>query len=530
MTASTIKRRRALLPGGSETRLKSVDSPRERAAFRFFMAACIASLLSGCASFSPDAGLSVATHYAEDELRKDVAKITDESTFLATQDRVAKLLSRPLSPDAAVQIALLNNRGLQAAFNDLGVSEAQYVQATLPPAPQFSLTLTSAALALELERQVVISLLQLVTLPARIEIAEKRFQAAQYRATEALLRLAAETRRQYYRTVAATQTVSFLEQALTTAESASTIARSLGETGALNKLGQAREHAFYTELGAQLAKARVQQKVEREKLVRTMGLWKRERSFGLPRSLPGLPRRLESGQFMEAEALAKRVDLQTARFNLQALAGQYGLTSATGFVSAFDLGFAQSLEQATTVKPNPDGTADISQERTPRPRGYTLSFAIPIYDFGTTAVRGAREAYLGAANRLAERAVNARSEVREAYLRYRGQYEIANHYRTRVLPLRKMIQEQALLEYSGMLVDVSQLIVDARARILTNIQAIEAQRDFWIAATDVKAAIVGGGFGGADGGGAAAPIGGEAAGGESAAANGGNVAAATPGG
>lgn len=220
---------------------------------RLFLAVAVASLLSGCASFSPDAGLSIATRYANDELNKDVAKITDEGTFLATQDRVVELLRRPLSPNAAVQIALLNNRGLQAAFNDLGVSEAQYVQATLPPAPQFSLTATSAALALEAERQIVISLLQLITLPARIAIAEQRFQAAQYRAAEALLRLAAETRRQYYRTVAANQTASFLEQALATAESASTLARSLGETGALNKLEQAREHAFYTELGAQLA-------------------------------------------------------------------------------------------------------------------------------------------------------------------------------------------------------------------------------------------------------------------------------------
>ena len=511
---------------------KTMDPTRGAVAAtsRFVLALSVASLLSGCASFSPDAGLSVATRYANDELNKDVVKITDESVFLATQDRVGDLLRRPLSPNASVQIALLNNRGLQAAFNDLGVSEAQYVQATLPPAPQFSLTATSSILAFEAERQIAVSLLQLITLPLRIAIAEQRFQAAQYRATEALLRLAAETRRQYYRTVAANQTVAFLEQALVTAESASTFARSLGETGALNKLEQAREHAFYTELGAQLAKARVQQKVEREKLVRTMGLWGKERDFRLPRSLPRLPRRLESSDYIEAEALTKRVDLQTARFNLQALAQQFGLTSTTGFVSAFDLGFAQSIEKTTTVTPNADGTVDVSTERTPRPRGVALNFTIPIYDFGTTAVRGAREAYLGAANRLAERAVNARSEVREAYLRYRGQYEITRHYQTSVLPLRKTIQDQALLQYSGMLIDVSQLIIDARARILSNIQAIEAQRDFWIATTDVKAAIIGGGFGGAEAGAAGAPIGGEAAGGESAAAGGGNVAAATPGG
>jgi hypothetical protein len=65
-----------------------------------------------------------------------------------------------------------------------------------------------------------------------------------------------------------------------------------------------------------------------------------------------------------------------------------------------------------------------------------------------------------------------------------------------------------------MLLDVTDLITDARARILSNVDAINARRDFWIAATDLKAALVGGGTGGAEGGGEApaAPAGGEAGG------------------
>jgi outer membrane protein TolC len=110
---------------------------------------------------------------------------------------------------------------------------------------------------------------------------------------------------------------------------------------------------------------------------------------------------------------------------------------------------------------------------------------------------------MAAANRLAERAVNVRSEAREAYLRYRGHHDLARHYQGRVLPLQKTIQDEALLHYSGMLVDVADLITDARARILSNIDAINARRDFWIAATDLKAALVGGGAGGGEGGGEA---------------------------
>jgi len=263
---------------------------------RLLGAAALAMGLAGCASFTPEAGLGPAIGITRAELNKDVVKVTDEAVAATTQDRAEALLRRPLTPDSAVQIAILKNRGLQAAFNELGVAEAVYVKATLPPAPRFSASRLAGSFELEIERQILIGLFELATLPQRAAIAEQRFRAAQFRTAEAVLRLAAETRRQYYRTVAASQQVNFLQQALATAESASELAKQLGETGALNKLEQAREHAFYTELGAQLARARIQQSIERERLIRQLGVWGRDIDFRLPGSLPPLPARLASAR------------------------------------------------------------------------------------------------------------------------------------------------------------------------------------------------------------------------------------------
>ena len=448
-------------------------------------------LLSGCASFSPDAGLSTTKTYAAVELDKDVVKITNEAEAISVKARVDELLRRPLTPDSAVQIALLQNKALQASFNELGVAEAQFVLATLPPAPRVSVTRLAASMELEIERVIALNLLQLVTLPVRTFVAEQRFRSAQFRAAESMLRLAAEARRQYYRTVAANQAVSFLEQALASAESASELATRLGETGALNKLEQAREHAFYTELGAQLARSRVQRQVQRERLIRQLGVWGRDTDFRLPVNLPALPARIETARALEQLAMNKRVDLQVVRFDIQSRAGQFGLNQAIGFISVFEIGAASTFEKSKTVTVKEDGDVEVDIEKSKR-RGFEVDLQIPIYDFGTTAVRGAREAYFAAANGLAARATNARSQVRESYFRYRGNLDIARHYQNRVLPLRRTIQEQALLQYSGMLIDVTQLIIDARARILSNIAAIEARRDFWIAATDLKASIIGG--------------------------------------
>jgi outer membrane protein TolC len=457
-------------------------------------------LLGGCVSFSADGGLSTAQTIAYTELNKDVVKVTNEAEALGIQQRVEEVLRRPLTPDSAVQIALLKNRGLQADFNELGVSEAEYIQATLPPNPTVALSRLGGSLELEIERQIVIGLFELATLPARAAIAEQRFRAAQFRTAEAVLRLAAEARREYYRAIAANQQVAFMQQALGTAETASELAKQLGESGSLNKLEQAREHAFYQELGAQLARARIEQKVARERLIRQLGLWGRDIDFRLPNSLPPLPARIASAKDIERRALERRVDLQALRHDLTAVAGQFGLTNATRFVTDIELAGLSSYERSTALLVGENGDVEVEREAIKR-RGLEIEFTIPIFDFGAVGVRNAQETYMAAANRLAERAVNVRSEAREAYLRYRGNYDLARHYQGRVLPLQKRIQDEALLQYSGMLVDVSQLILDARARILSNVDAINARRDFWIAATDLKAALIGGGVGGGEGGG-----------------------------
>ena len=40
-------------------------------------------------------------------------------------------------------------------------------------------------------------------------------------------------------------------------------------------------------------------------------------------------------------------------------------------------------------------------------------------------------------NRTAETAINARSEAREAYQSYRTAFDLAQHYRDEIVPLRK---------------------------------------------------------------------------------------------
>lgn len=450
---------------------------------RGMLAVAAAVALAGCQTLSPDGGMGAVAGIAGTELHKEVVALTDDDTAAAARDKIATLLRRPLTADAAVQIALLGNRGLQAAYQQLFATEAAAVEASLPPSPTVTLARLTSPGEVEIERQVLVGILQLATLPARSAIAADRIRQAQLRAAEETLRVAAETRRAFYRAVAARQLAAFLAEAQTSAATASRLAKRLGETGALNKLDQAREHVFTAELTGQLARARRQADIERERLTRLMGLWGADTGFRLPASLPPLPRAKALPQ-IEQEAMTRRVDLQIARLEVEALAKSLGLTQATRLTNVLELSGIANTRRDTV-----EGTRTHI-------RGVEVEFSVPLFDFGAARARGAEATYMQAVHRLAEKAVAARSEAREAYRSYRSANDIARHYRAEVLPLRRIISEEMLLRYNAMVADVFELLAEVRQRVAATSAAIEADRDVWLASTDLAVAVTGGGVAG----------------------------------
>jgi len=297
------------------------------------------------------------------------------------------------------------------------------------------------------------------------------------------MRVAADTRRAFYRAVASRELSGILTQAQSAADTASELAARLGQTGAMNKLDQAREQVFLAEVTAQLAATRQRAASEREALIRWLGLWGVDLEFKLPNALPALPRRAQTLPAIEAEAIRRRVDLQIARMELEALARSYGLRQATRFINILDAGYADKL------------TKDKLTGERIRDRGYELELQVPLFDFGEVRVRQAEQTYLHAVNRLAEKAVNVRSEARDAYRVYRSTYDIAGHYQREVLPLRKIISDETMLRYGAMQIDVFSLLAEARQRLNATITAVEAKRDFWLAEGNLTTAVVGGGLG-----------------------------------
>lgn len=430
-------------------------------------------VLSGCASFSKDGGLDA------------VSSMTGERTGQPVQfskpgnaDRAAvnELLAKPLTPDSAVRLALLNNKGLQASLSELGIAEADLVQAGRLRNPGFSFGRLRGGEDVEIERSIMFDLAGLLTMPLRRGIEERRFEQAKLQAASQAVQLAADTRRAYFNAVAAQQTVQYMEQVRASAEAGAELARRMAKAGNWSKLEQAREQLFYADATAQLARARHNATASREQLTRLLGLWGTDTAFKLPDRLPDLPQKPNAIANIERQAMMQRLDVQMAQRNAEATAKALGLSKATGFINVFDAGYVNKSE-----------TGD------PRANGYEIELALPIFDWGRARTAKAEATYMQAVQRTADAAIRARSQVREAYSSYRTAYDLARHYRDEVVPLRKRISEEVLLRYNGMLASVFELLADAREQAGSVNAAIEAQRDFWIAETDLQSAINGSG-------------------------------------
>ncbi|ATU94494.1 TolC family protein [Phyllobacterium zundukense] len=468
-----------------------------RAFLKIVVAVTVPLVVSGCvasattASVSdPAAGFSAVQARTTGAIGKQAVWAQTQAETRAMAERTRSLVyKKTIGPDTAVQVALLNNRGLQAAYAEVGISAADVWQETMPVNPTASVSYSSIGIGRIIETAITGNILALITQSRRVGVADARFRQAQLKAAEETLRVAADTRRAWINAVSAWETVSYLNRSQVAADAASDLAQKLGETGAFSKTGQAREHVFNAELTGETAKARLNARLAKEELTRLMGLWGQDVDYSVPNALPPLPKGPKTKSGIEAEALRNRVDLDVAKLELEATAKSYGLTNATRYVSDLQLMGGVEVEQEEEEGEKKDVVSGAAE----------LEFTIPIFDTGKARMRKAELSYMRAANLVAEKAVNVRSETRSAYQAYRSNYDIARHYRNSVLPLRAKIEEESVLTYNGMITNTFELLADTRAKITSNILSLNAKREFYLAEVNLGTAIYGGGSGGGSG-------------------------------
>ncbi len=446
---------------------------------RLPVAAAALLLLAGCASVDIDQAVQEANQAAP-AFTSGKLELSRSDEQRQARDRLSgELLSKPLSMDDAVQLALANSPSVQALIAQSWADMASAEQAGRIGNPIFTFERVRVGEELEIGRLLSFGLLDLLTLPRRQAIARNQIAQAKTQLSANIVDHVSQVRQAWVRAVAARQLRLYAEQVNRSAQASAELARRMQQVGNFTKLQRARQHAFYADATAQLASARHADTAAREELVRQLGLTMEQAGvLKLADRLPDLPKQPLAPGDVSAAALQQRLDVQLAKLQLDVAGRSQGLALLNALFDV-ELGVRHD-----TIFDNHAGTKETA-------RGYELEIRLPLFDWGGSQRAGMNAQSLLAANRYDAVTRSASSQLRESYSAYRTALDLARHYRDEVVPLRTTISEENVLRYNGMLIGVFELLADHRDQVATVMAAINAQQQFWLADAGLAATVIG---------------------------------------
>ncbi|MEK7467129.1 MAG: TolC family protein [Planctomycetota bacterium] len=435
-------------------------------------------VLAGCA-VPEDAGFEDVRKPAEERTGKKVHWFRGGPEDDEVRRTLENLFREELTPETAVQIALFNNPGLQAQYEDLGVAQADLVQAgilknpTLMAGAHFP---TRSGINTGLEFEIVQEFLDLLMFPARRELASHEFERVKLRVSDDVVDVAARTKAAWFEVVAAQQTAEVHHAIAAAAEARADLAKRLKDAGNLSELAVARETDEAESAKRAWSKAENEVLEARERLTVLLGAWGAQVSWTAPKKLPELPAGEIPLAGLESLAIARRLDLAAAIRERDASASRLQLVKAFRWFGTIELGAGVHRE------PEPEVGWLV---------GPSLALSLPIFD-RQQAVIFALEAELRRRESLdRDLAVRIRAETRTARNRLVSTRRLAEHQQKVVIPLRERIVDLSLKEYNFMLIGIAEVLRAREAEYEAYEESIELVRDYWIARTELERAVGG---------------------------------------
>lgn len=446
-----------------------------------FTALLSAALLGGCGNVPREAGFT--------EVRATVAERTgglrlhwnqggEADTAVASEVRA--MTEGELTANEAVQIALLNNRNLQATYEDLMVAQADLVAAGLLANPMFDaeVRFLEGGEGVGYEFAVVQEFLGVFQIPLRKRIAGARLEAAKLRVAGEVIDLAADVREAFYNLVAAGELMEMRRTVLEATEASYDLARRLHEAGNITDLQFDLERAQYEQAKLDLSAAEYDVVARRETVNALMGVYaETATAWQAPERLPGLPQepttRPDDG--LERRVIANSLDLGAMRQEIEGVGRALGLERTLGLVPDLELG----------------GTAEREAEDGAWAGGPIVALPIPLFNQGQPQVAAAAAQLRGARARYYATAVELRAAARSARALVENAEARARYYEQVVLPLRARIVEQTQLQYNAMLVGAFELLQARQQQIEAGSQYIESLREYWLARSALDTLVSG---------------------------------------
>ncbi|MCC6357393.1 MAG: TolC family protein [Phycisphaerales bacterium] len=291
-------------------------------------------MLAGCGSVPRDAGFGTVEKLVYEGIGQRAVWNRDTDADAAVAESIQALLAKEMTADAAVQVALLNNRSLQATYEELGVAQADLVEAGLLQNPVFYGEIRFPARpAIPWEADIVQNFLDLFVLPLRKRMADAELERAKYHVASAVLDHAAQVRSAFYSLQGAEQLHEMRATTTEATEASAELANRQRQAKNISELDRSSEQALHEQALIELALAEADVLAQRERLNGLMGVWGADADrWRIASRLPGLPEPEVSPADLVSLAIGQRAGARTVSAVRSGCAGR-GLSIPSRTVS-----------------------------------------------------------------------------------------------------------------------------------------------------------------------------------------------------
>ena len=428
-----------------------------------------ALLLAGCASLPRDPGYAETSALLEQRLG-----VAPDATSWAIPVR-PEIPSEPLSAERALALAYVYNPQVRQTYARLGLGRAELEDARriANPTFEFARLKSDESNRPKITRSLSVDFTDLLLLPARKRFAQTELTRLQNEVAAELLDLSVEVESAWYAAVGARQVADMREVVAKAAAASAELAQRFFDAGNITRLQLEQERAAATQARIEATRAVAEALKARSELAALVGL-PAEGAWTLERQLPAPATTVVAASDMTPRALEQRLDLLAAQQAVAQREDMLGVTRRWRWLGEVEVGYEQERE----------GEDGVSQ-------GPTLSLELPIFNQGQGAAAKAQAELIQARAELDAMTLRVHNDALMGVQTLNVAREVAEQYRTTLIPSREAIVARTQEEVNYMLIGVFELILAKREEYDAYQEYLEAVRDYWVARAELRG-VVGG--------------------------------------
>lgn len=434
-------------------------------------------LLAGCASTPSDRGSASIGNTVAYQYQLSSEKTTGSSWQNPPDaEALEQSLSAPLKPENAVQIALRNNPKMRTLYGELGIAQAELLDATRIENPSFHwMRLKSdegdlPLLTFGLSQSVT----DLLMLGARRKLATGNLQRSSLEIQAQVAELIFDSESAYWNAVGGESVRAMRALVAESAKTSSDLAERFFSAGNINRVQRAQENAAAAEALIALKTAERDAQMARGELALLLGLDATDTRLRFAASLPTIAKAEDAEADLQALAQNQRGDLAAARVNVALLTTMLRSTKRWRWLGSFEIEGERERET--------DGE---------KLRGIGFSLGLPIFNQGQGRVLHAQALLEIATAQQSQHEAKVRSDVAMGVAKLASQRDIVSTYRDVLVPAREAAVAEMQKRYNFMLVGAFELLVAKQEEYDAYQGYLDALRDYWLARSELKRSIGG---------------------------------------